>query len=138
MADISYTTTNVVPGADAVLEVVTAGGTLTSGMPVYRDATAANKVKACQADTLAKSTCYGIVLSAVAALNQPVVIARSGSVTFGSGLTVGTTYCVSDANAGGIAPEADLTTGDYKTILGVATSTSVLKLQILNSGVAES
>jgi hypothetical protein len=40
-------------------------------------------------------------------------------------------------NAGGIAPYADLATGDFVTILGVATTVTNLKIGILYSATAK-
>lgn len=136
MADVSITPANVVPGSNTKFEVVDGGGSVLGGYTVYKDTTDGNKIKACDADVQASAVCAGIVAS-TGGTNQKLVIYTKGDVTLGSGnLTVGTTYCVS-TNAGGIAPEADLLTGDYKSILGVAITSSVLRLNINNSGVAE-
>ena len=51
-------------------------------------------------------------------------------------MTAGAVYVVS-ANAGGIAPVADLGSGDYVTLLGIATSTTNLKLSISVSATAK-
>ena len=50
-------------------------------------------------------------------------------------LAIGQVYIVGAA-AGGIAPEADAAVGNFVTVLGVATTTSNLKLGLLISGVA--
>jgi hypothetical protein len=57
-------------------------------------------------------------------------------VTYNSAFTVGQVY-VASTNAGGIAPYADLGSGDYVTILGVATTATNLKLSINQSGIAK-
>jgi hypothetical protein len=59
---------------------------------------------------------------------------RGGYLTLGAAAapTVGIIYCVS-ATAGGIAPSADLTTGDYVTILGVGATTNRLAVDIFVS-----
>jgi hypothetical protein len=49
-------------------------------------------------------------------------------------LTPGTVYCLS-GTPGGICPLADVTTGDDVIILGVALSTTVLDVQINDTGV---
>jgi len=51
----------------------------------------------------------------------------------GSILTTGTIYVLSDDGA--IAPAADLGSGDYVSIIGIAVSATVLDVQIHNSGV---
>ena len=48
---------------------------------------------------------------------------------FGAILTKGETYCVSDA-AGGICPIGDVGSGEWVTILGVASDTSTLDVDI--------
>ena len=76
----------------------------------------------------------GIALSA-AGSGQRVVIATNGAVVdLGVALTVGAVYVLS-ANAGGIAPVADLASGWYTTILGVAVGAQTLKIEINASGV---
>jgi hypothetical protein len=54
----------------------------------------------------------------------------------GTTLVVGTTYCVG-STAGAIVPISDLTTGDYVTILGTASTTTQLDLAIKASGVVK-
>jgi hypothetical protein len=66
---------------------------------------------------------------------QPLTIALTGLVTIGGGLTAGAAYYLSDT-PGGICPAADLGTGEYSVILGLARSASVLSLRIQESGVA--
>jgi hypothetical protein len=50
-------------------------------------------------------------------------------------MTAGTVYYLS-ATAGGICPVADLASGQYPCAVGIATSTTVLKLGFNASGVA--
>ncbi|KKK74168.1 hypothetical protein LCGC14_2886510, partial [marine sediment metagenome] len=61
--------------------------------------------------------------------------AVTGDVDMGAILSVGQTYIVG-AGPGGIAPEADAIGGDFVTVIGVATTANLLKLGILQSGVA--
>lgn len=58
-----------------------------------------------------------------------------GPITIGATLTAGVAYYCS-GTAGGIAPVADVTTGWYVTIVGIATSTTVLDVKFHASGVA--
>lgn len=70
-----------------------------------------------------------------AAVGQPVAYAGPGSeYTAGATLTAGTTYYLS-ATGGGICPVADVTTGMTPVIVGIATSTTKMKLLLVNSGV---
>lgn len=136
MATLTVTASQVQPGSGAPVETATAGATITAGQVLYKDSTDSNKMKLADANgTQAVATVAGIALNG-AASGQPVRYQKSGSITIGAGasMTVGEIYVLS-ATAGGIAPEADITTqNDYVVTLGVATSASVLKLAIQNSG----
>jgi hypothetical protein len=63
-------------------------------------------------------------------------VQTAGNINLGATLTVGQIYVLS-ATAGGIAPVADLATGHYPSILGVATTASNLLMGILVSNVAK-
>ena len=131
MTDIVITATNTVPKANAITQSGTAGAAITQGQAVYLDAST-NLIKLANALTsLATATCVGIALTS-AATNQPVIFQTGGDITLGATLTVGAVYVNSGASNGGIAPVADLTTGWYTNILGVAISTTVMT--ILNRG----
>tara|TARA_R110000822_G_scaffold89133_3_gene206098 strand:- start:454 stop:867 length:414 start_codon:yes stop_codon:yes gene_type:complete len=133
MADITITAASVVRGPTAKLETGTAGATITQGQPVYRDATdGLYKLSDCNSATAAVRAVRGIALNA-ASTGQPLTIAKSGPVTIGATLVAGVAYYLS-GTAGGICPVADLTTGDYPTVLGIATSTTVLNVDIQSSG----
>lgn len=132
MANLSITATAVVAGTDAVTEVRPAGAALTAGQVVYLD-TATDTYKLADADgAAALRSPRGICLNG-AAIGQPVTIIRAGTVTIGATLTGGIAYALS-ATAGAICPMGDLTTGAYPAFLGIATSTTVLKVNITESG----
>lgn len=135
MADITVTAANVAMGSAASrIRPVQVAEAVSQGKPVYFDA-AANKWYLAEAgDVVAKSVAGGIVLTPAAADGQSVIVTE-GLVNLGATLSVGEVYVVS-ATAGGIAPIGDLTTGDFVTILGVATSTSLLDLRISASQAA--
>jgi hypothetical protein len=62
------------------------------------------------------------------------LMATGGSIILvGATLAVGKTYVVSDT-AGGIMPIDDLSSGDYSTILGTASTATQLDLNIRASG----
>jgi hypothetical protein len=137
MAALSQTAGNVVAGANMRKTTVTAGGTITAGMPVYKDASDSNKYKAAKANALSTSVVAGIALNG-ASNNQPMTITSGGGdINLGDTLTVGETYCLSDATAGQIVPIGDLNTGDYTVILGIAETSSNLILDIQTAGVAK-
>jgi hypothetical protein len=132
MADIAITAANVVGDGSSPRETKTAGVAITAGQAVYFDTTA-NKYKLSDSNLTGAKTVDGIALNN-AALNQPLTIQKSGPITIGGTLVKGTTYCQS-TTAGGICPQADITTGGDVVVLGVATSTAVLNLHVQVTGV---
>lgn len=134
MADLTITTTNMIPGSGAVYEHLVAGAAITIGQLVYKNATDDKAYLAQNDGTAAEATIRGIAVSTAAAANQIVTIQTGGTLAFGAILTEGEIYGLS-STAGGIAPEADsATSNDYISIVGVATSTSNLLIKITNSG----
>ena len=135
MANLTITAANVgISGSDTRIKSVIVSEAVTQGQGVYYD-TATNKyTRATAGDVVAKADARGIVLTPAGADGQ-CVIATGGLVIAGATLAVGTVYVVS-ATVGLIAPIADMTTGDFVTILGVAKTTSVLELAINASGTA--
>jgi hypothetical protein len=132
MADLSVTAANVVPQAGASIVYGTAGETIAAGKVVYLASTglwmlADNNAAA------ALRTPGGIALTS-SSLNQPIVVCDRGPVAFGAIFTAGLAYYLS-ATAGGICPVADVTTGMTVSALGIATTTSILNININASGV---
>jgi hypothetical protein len=134
MADISITAANVVAGSDAVREAGTAGATVTAGQLVYLDPSDMKYKLADSNGAAALRVPSGIALNG-AANNQPLVIQKGGDITIGGTMTAGVAYYLSDT-PGGICPVADLASGEYPCIVGIAKSTSVLSVNIQPSGVA--
>ena len=135
MADLSITAADVKKTDTTLIAEGIAGGTVTAGQAVYRDSTASNKLKAADADVLASAAAVGIALHGASA-DQPLKYAIGGNLTLSSVMTVGAVYVVS-TTAGGIAPVADLSSGDYVTLLGIATTATNLKISISVSGIAK-
>ena len=134
MADLTITAANVIAGAGASLVDMTAGATVTAGQTVYKEAaTGLAKLADCDSGTAEARTPIGIALNG-AATGQPVKVLKSGLITIGATMTAGVTYYQSPV-AGGICPIADVLSGDTTVIVGIATSTSVLKVGIVASGV---
>jgi hypothetical protein len=135
MADLVITPGNVVAGANAVKVQGIAGEGITAGQPVARDSITR---KLLRADNNAANadlrTPVGIALHA-ASLDQPLMFQTEGDINLGAALTVGVPYFLGDA-PGGISPLADLTSGEFVTLLGIASTTSNFKLKILASGAA--
>ena len=137
MADLTITAANVGFTAEATVQFqkVTYGETVTQGQPLYLN-TADNEYY--KADANASSTTAAAAGIAIlpGGDGEYGIIATSGYIDLGATLAVGQTYCVS-ATAGGIAPLADLTTGDYPCILGIAETTGKLKINIQTSSAAK-
>lgn len=133
MADLSITAANVTAAALATKKSGTAGATITAGQVVYLDAS--NEYVLADADAAG----VGDITAVYIALNgasdgQPITVCAQGDVTLGAVMTAGTAYYLSPV-AGGIAPIADVASGDDVILLGVAKTTSVLAFKPIISGV---
>lgn len=133
MADLTITAASVLQGSGAIIEDQIAGAAITAGQLLYKDS-ADGKVKLADANSgVAEArSIYGVAVNNAAA-NQPVAVQRKGKVAIGATVAVGTIYVLS-ATAGGVAPSADLATGHYVSILGVAVSATEIEIAIVNSG----
>jgi hypothetical protein len=133
MADLSITAANVAAGSGAKTTTGTAGASVTAGQVVYYDSATSNyKLADTDSATAAARSPAGIALHA-AASGQPLTILQSGAITIGATVAVGVSYWLS-GTAGGICPVADVAAGDYPVIVGIGTSTSVIKVQFLEAG----
>lgn len=132
MADLAITAADVQKGSASSETSGTAGGTITAGMPVYKSS--AGQILAALADTAEHAAVIGVATNS-ASSGQTVSYVTRGSLTVSTVLTIGTVYVLS-ATSGKIAPVADLGSGDFVTILGVATTTSSLAVGINASGIA--
>ena len=134
MADLSITAANVKPNSVLVgISPVTLGETITAGQPLYKSPTDGKYYRA-DADVAATARIDGICILGGNA-NSVGIIQRTGELQMGSILTKGETYVVS-VTTGLICPRADLAAGDFISILGVAKSTSVLRLSIAATGIS--
>lgn len=134
MADLTITAANVVKGTGASVRSGTSGATITAGQVVYEDSTTATFKLADADGAAALRSPVGIALNG-ASSGQPIDILTGGLITIGATMTAGLAYYLSKT-AGGICPVADIASGGYATVLGIATSTTVLKVNITESGVA--
>jgi hypothetical protein len=133
MADIVVVAANVAPAASSITKNGIAGEAITAGDSLF--IATDGQLELAEKDlTAADAACVGVALNDAAG-TQPVQYVVSGDVNMGAILTVGQTYIVG-AGPGGIAPEADAAVGNFTTVIGIATTTSNLKLGILQSGVA--
>lgn len=127
MADLSPSAASVAPYANAVKVNGVAGAALTIGLAVYKKSsdkkwyTSDNDVVADAADE------YGYTLTNAAAADQPVVVQVDGDYNPGAVLAVGLIYCVG-AGAGATAPAADVTAAKSMRPMGLALTTTKLRL----------
>lgn len=131
MADVTITTTGVKKAdSNGKTESYIAAETITAGQAVYINSNG----KAALADANgAQQTgkVKGIALNG-GAIDQPIQVLTQGNLT-ANGFTKGISYFLS-GTAGGLCPEADVTAGMYKTLIGIATSTTNLYVDPVASG----
>lgn len=135
MADLTITAANVLAGAGALVAHGTAGAAISAGQSVYLDEAAGTyKLADSNSATAAAREPDGIALHA-SSTGQPLAVLTRGPITIGAALSPGVAYYLSDT-PGGICPVADLASGEYPSIIGIATSASVLNVKIQSAGVA--
>lgn len=110
------------------------GETVTAGQPLYVSTSDGLAYKS-DANAAGKKECVGIALNG-GAINQPVRVQSTGTITIGGTTVVGTIYCVS-ATAGGICPWADLTTGDQVIVIGVGGATNTIDMNLWQTNQAK-
>jgi hypothetical protein len=133
MADLSITAANVVAVSGATTARGTAGATITAGQLVYLDSSDNELKLADSNDTAAKSVVVGVALHA-SLDGQPLAYLTSGQITIGATVSLGKVYVLS-TTAGGIAPIDDIASTEYISVLGVATTTAIITVNIQNSQV---
>jgi hypothetical protein len=141
MSDISITAGSVAKGTNAKTRKGIAGATITAGQTLYEDTSDNSKLKLADANaSAATSNCVGIALHG-ASSGQPIEFVTEdddftpgGTLSLSAGADDGV-YVLS-GTAGGIAPVADLASGWYPVILGVAKSASKMHLKIIRAGAA--
>lgn len=140
MANLTITAANMIPVAGFGYEgTYLAGATVTRGAAIYLDtgATPPSWKLADANGTALLAGSGGVAISLSDSVSgQPVVAMTSGDLGFGAILTKGEVYIVS-ATAGSICLHSDAATNDYITILGVASSTSNLKVRPWATGIQE-
>ena len=153
MADLAVVANSVAGATGAVYKPaqppLIAGEALTAGQVVYQK-TSDNKIYKAKANTSTapispatwppETVPVGIAMNG-AAIGQPVFLLTGGGVVLGVAVVPGMIYCLSAANAGGIAPFADLaaaqTPPQYVTIVGWGAADAVtLNLNLLPTNVA--
>jgi len=133
MADLSQTPANVARGSlTTPTQNVEYGEAVVQGQPLYRSTD--SKWYRCDAnDGVAKAVVGGIALTPGAANSGGTIALPSSTpgaslVNLGATLAVGTAYCVS-ATVGAIAPIGDITSTQFVSIIGIATTTALIDFQ---------
>ena len=129
MADITITAGNVI-GYGTRLQGV-AGGTITAGLAVQKNSS--GEIVAASDDTATNAAAVGVALCG-ASSGQPVYYQQSGLIDIGGTVDIGKVYVLS--TSGGIAPVDDIAGSEFVTVLGIGTTTALIKLGINASGVA--
>jgi len=99
-------------------------------MPIYKDATTNQLLNADANGSAETAEVIGIALNA-ASLGQPLRVQTAGVISIGGTVVLATIYIL--GAAGGIAPAADLASGWYTSVIGVAISATQLRLGIFPS-----
>lgn len=134
MANLGINAANVAIDNTTQYTRVQFGEAVVQGQVVYTEPADGKYYKA-RATTVALAAARGIVVTP-APLNGYGLIVTSGNMNLGAALVVGETYVVS-ATAGLICPIADLVLGNVVTHLGVASSTSIIPVNVSRTGVAK-
>lgn len=131
MADLSITAANVQHQDGSSLGRGIAAAVITAGDVLYGPDS--GLLLSFNSGTAAQAASVGIAAND-AAVGQPISYVKTGKVDLGATLSIGKVYCAGAA-AGGIAPVDDVLTGDFVTILGVASTTALLIMGLNVSGV---
>lgn len=125
--DVSQTPANVlwVSGTREFQGV--GGATVAAGQPVYLD-TATNTYKLARATSATLAVVAGLSTDGTYSGRSGLFAPPGATINVGFTTTAGTIYCLSAAAAGGIAPWADLTTGNYVNVLFIGTGTANVEL----------
>jgi len=126
MVDITVTPANVRWVSGTAPRKAVAGAQIDPGELVYKDLTTLEHLLA-DADTDAASEVDGLAISNGEDGREMWIAPAGARCNFGATLTAGTVYALS-ATAGGIAPEADLATGDYIVVVCIGEGTALANL----------
>lgn len=124
MADISITPANVVASATATRVQGLAGETIAQGKLVYLSSITGKWMLADSNSGTAEARAGTHIALCAASLNQPIVVGK-GKITMGATLTPGLAYYGSDT-PGGICVIADVGSGEYVNLVGMAVDAAVL------------
>lgn len=135
MADLAPTAANVVKQSTTTVGSGIAGETITAGMTVYLKSSDSRYWKADANVTNAEAVVAGVALNSCSA-GQPISFATGGTITLGT-VTAGSAGVVvaQSTTAGGLAPDGDIASGNYYTLIGILVSATELKIGIIVTNV---
>lgn len=122
MADLS-SITDVEISTNTVTKSVNYGATINPGDALYLDSSDGEH-KPAQATSEAAAEVVGIAVTGGVDGGKGIMAVSGNIKLVGATVAAGTHYVVSAAAAGGIAPDADLGTGNYCSDVGRGTSNS--------------
>ncbi len=128
--------TSVLADVDAETAEAPVAAAILQGQDVYEDVTDGKLKLLSTAIAPANIKRAGVALNSAPTVGAPCKYQYGGKVKGTATLVVGTAYYASDT-PGSVAPEADLGTGDNVHFMGVADTTTSLKLHQFISGVAK-
>jgi hypothetical protein len=135
MADLTVTAANVAASTDAIKNSsYNYGETVTAGQLVYLDSSD-NELKLVDVNASTTDAIFGVALNG-GGDGQPATVQTGGVINLGATLSIGKVY-MGSTTAGGIMPIDDAVAAGtvYASLLGIATSASLLQMGIINSGV---
>jgi len=136
MANLTITPANVL-ASGAIVTNDRAGESVVTGQMLYQKTSDLlwYKADALTAEKAGSSNAGRIMMAMnTATVGQPVTLLNSSqSVTLGAIGTLGRLYVIS-ATTGLICPIADLVTGNYLSVLGYFTTTSIFQFQPMITG----
>ena len=135
MADYTVTPANVkISGSNVRVVTVQAGEIITEGAALYLDAVSSKYLLADATDA-DKATVVGIAITSAAA-DDHLLMQTSRNYFAGTTLVVGDPIFLSATAGGGkLCPHADLVSTDLVTLIGFATSTTEVELNIDPTGI---
>ena len=131
MADLTVTPAQVLKGANAEIESGRlAGEVIDAGESVYLKASD-QKWWLADNGTAAEAAVKGIALASATVAGQPIDVQKGGTITIGAGASVTAgLILVASANGGKLAAVADVTSGLFMTVIGIADASDGIKLGI--------
>lgn len=136
MADLTITPANIKAQEGASVKSYKAGEAITPGHWVYKLASTGDN-RYFLADNASPETAQvaGMAVS-YADANDMVQVVESGPVNMGAILTKSEVYGLS-ANPGKTAPLSDLASGEYRTTVGFAKTTSIIQVAVEQTGISK-